>query len=355
MSKNFCVLPFYGTEYISDTKETACCLLPKGYDIDKLRSDMLQDIRSEYCHACWKLEDAGMTSDRKLKNSALDFYLDKDIEFIEQNARDGIYEPILIKIVTSNKCNATCVTCGPSASTSWRSLIMKHDQSKQYPEYSVLKRSIDNLNFNKLVGVNLIGGEPLYEKTNFELLQQLLDHGNSKCFISITTNGSVSLSEKNKKLLSQFKNINIGISIDGIGPVFEYMRFPLKWKKLLDNLEFFRTITDNISANQCTSNVNLLYYHETINWFREHSLNFHHNPVIYPNYFRPSALPNSVKKYILKKYNSNELNCFIGEEHTEEDDANFEKMLEVIKYQDSIKKISIKDYLPEFCDLIGYK
>ena len=64
----FCVLPFYGYEFTtSDSGSSHCCLLPKGYDIEEIRQDILDKKRSKWCTACWKLEDAGLSSDRLLK------------------------------------------------------------------------------------------------------------------------------------------------------------------------------------------------------------------------------------------------------------------------------------------------
>ena len=145
------------------------------------------------------------------------------------------------------------------------------------------------------------------------------------------------------------------MSIDGVGKVFEYMRFPLKWDDLLENLAFFKTFTDNVSVSYTTSNLNVLNHHDTIQWFKTNNLNYHFNPVINPSHFRPSALPVAIKEEIFKKYGRTpDLKFFIGSEHTAKDDKDFTNMLAVIKEQDRIKEISIIDYLPEFCQMIGF-
>jgi sulfatase maturation enzyme AslB (radical SAM superfamily) len=351
MNDYFCVLPFFGYEF-DPNGGTHCCLLPNNYNIESIRNDILSGRRSTACSACWRLEDAGLISDRKLKNSALDYYCDRDIRYIEEDARSGKFSTILVKILTSNTCNATCITCGSSASSAWAVLEKKINIVPQKSS-SMTKEFIDQkLNFKELIGLNFVGGEPLYEKLNFYILKRLLEHNNTDCFIQITTNGSVTLSDENKNLLTNFKNINFNVSIDGIGPVFEYMRFPLKWNSLLENLEFFRTITDNISVSYTTSNLNVLYHHETIAWFDQQKLPYHFNPVTNPGYFRPAALPKIVKEEIFKKYgHTKDLDFYLGQ-HTEQDDKDFKKLLEVIVIQDQVKNISGRDYLPEFYDLI---
>ena len=329
-------------------------MLPKNYDITSVRNSILSGERSAFCNACWNLEDAGLPSDRKLKNSALDFYWDRDIRFIEDDTKQGKYKTLMVKNSTSNTCNSTCVTCNSSASSAWAPLEQKMNKIPS-PSSAMSTTTIDeNLNFKDLVMLNLVGGEPLYEKKNFYILEKLIENNNTNCFIAITTNGSVDLSKDNKELFQQFKNLNFNISIDGVGPVFEYMRYPLKWDVLLDNLEFFRTITDNVSVSYTTSNLNVLYHHETTAWFDKQKLNYHFNPVINPAHFSPRSLPRAVKEKIFDKFGRTpDLEFFIGHEHNSIDDQNFAKLLQVIELQDSVKNIKIGNYLPEFCELIG--
>ena len=353
MNNYFCVLPFFGYEY-RPIGGSHCCLLPDNYNIDSIKSDILAGKKSPFCKACWSLEEAGLISDRQLKNSALDFYWDRDIRYIEEDVKQGKYKTIMIKNVTSNTCNSTCVTCDSGASSAWAPLEKKMGGFIS-PLLSMTKDDINqNLNFEELITLNFVGGEPLYEKLNFYILEKLIENNNTKCFISVTTNGSVDVSDYNKELLKKFKNVNFNISIDGVGPVFEYLRYPLKWDKLLENLEFFRTITDNISVSNTTSNMNLINHYETTSWFKEQGLKYHYNPVINPAHFRPSALPKSVKDKILCKHkHSKELEFFIGNTHTNQDDVDFAHFLKTIAKQDKVKGISITDYLPEFCKLIG--
>jgi sulfatase maturation enzyme AslB (radical SAM superfamily) len=261
----------------------------------------------------------------------------------------------MVKSVTSNTCNSTCVTCGSGPSSAWAPLERKLNIIPR-TSTSITKEKIDNeLNLKNLITINFVGGEPLYEKLNFYILEKLIEYNNTNCFITFTTNGSVDLDQNKKDLLKKFKNVSFNISIDGLGPVFEYMRFPLKWDKLLENLEFFRTITDNNSVSHTTSNLNVLYHHETVEWFKKENLNYHFNPVINPSHFRPSALPRTVKEYIFKKFgHTKDLEFFIGSPHTDQDDKDFYTMLDRISLQDQVKNISIKNYLPELADLIDF-
>jgi len=337
MNNYFCVMPFYGAEISPQGFTTPCCLIEPLANIQDIRSNMLAGQQPTACNRCWSLEKRGLTSDRQLKNAAYDVYADKDIRYVEESCRKGEFRPEIFKIYTSNICNSTCVTCNPSFSTAWGNL----KQSKKLVQinHSIL----DQLPVENFVMLNLVGGEPLSEKRNFNILERLISANNNDCFVSITTNGSVSLTTAQKKILSKFKNLNINLSIDGIGPVFEYVRYPLKWDMLLSNLSFYRSQNFNLSVSYTISNLNILYYDETIQWFNEQGLNYNHNMVIDPVYFSVNSLPQHTKQQYPNKF---------FREQSNKDDERFQTFLIEIEKQDQLKGISINDYLPKFVSAI---
>jgi sulfatase maturation enzyme AslB (radical SAM superfamily) len=342
MNDYFCVLPFFGAEFTPSGFTTPCCLLPRNTDIKQLQTEMLAGQRPIVCQKCWSLEDQNKISDRQLKNSAFDFYKNQAIEFIEEDCRKEDYSTQIVKLYTSNLCNSTCVTCGPRASTAWATL-------KNIKVLSTINQSIiDSLNYKDFIMVNFVGGEPLKEKKNFDVLLKLIAVGNTACFISMTTNGSVQLSTKQKDILREFKNLNICLSIDGIEKRFEYMRFPLKWDILLENIEFFKENNIQLSVSYTISNLNVMYYQETVDWFNLQGLEHNHILVSDPAYFSPTALPKEVKKLLNNPIVSIDNHSII-------DDENFIAAWIEIKNQDTLKNIKIKDYLPEFYDLIRYQ
>jgi len=351
----FCVLPWVGKEVVWNGQETHCCLLPRNYNIDQIKSDLLSGVKSSACQKCWNLEEYGSKSDRQVKNSALDFYWDRDLESIKQDATNGKLNDILIlKLFTSNTCNATCISCSPNCSSSWAQLAKRIDldippNSNKFVDIDKIKEKV---NFKELKILSLIGGEPLYEKKNFELLKYLVELGNTEVFLSIVTNGSVELTSRQKQVLSKFKNLNFSVSIDGIESVFEYMRYPLDWTDLTNNLTFFRELTDNISSNYTLSNLNILYHNKTIKWFNENNIVYSVSPVYNPSWLQPRALSESIKKLLKSQLSAVDYNTFLGPIHTNQDQQNFQMMLEQIKIQDTSKKIQMKDYLPELHNML---
>lgn len=335
MNDYFCVMPFYSIEY-SKNNTTPCCLILKNSNIDKIKKEMLSGKRPSECQKCWNLENDSKISDRQLKNKAFDFYTNKDIKFIEEDCKNGNYSPQIVKLYTSNHCNSSCVTCSPSASTKWQQ-TRKLPITKEIISESVLE-SIDWKNVKMLT---FVGGEPLYEKKNLNILENLVEVGNNNCFIGFVTNGSVVLSKNQKEKLSKLKNLNICFSIDGIESKFEYLRFPLKWNTLVDNIKEYKKITNNISVSFTISNLNIMYYKETTKWFLDNNLNYNHNLVTNPKIFNIDVLPVEVKKNLPLVNDKNNFNEQV-----------FLDFVREIKLQDELKNIHIKNYMPEVWDII---
>lgn len=337
MNNYFCVLPFYSKE-LNHIINTPCCLLPNDSNVQNIQQEMLNGQRPSACKKCWSLEDQGKKSDRQIKNESFDYYTNKDINQIEEDCRNGKFSTQIIKLYTSNLCNSTCVTCNSNFSTAWATL-RKEKTFQILPD-----NQLDSIDYKNLVMLSFVGGEPLMEQKNFWVLEQLIEHNNTNCFISVVTNSSIELSSKQKDILSKFTNVNICLSIDGVGKRFEYMRYPLKWDTLLENIKLFRQLNFMLSVSYVVSNVNAMYYQETIDWFDSMGLSHNHIIVSMPAYFSPHALPIAIK---------NKVNvAHIPKVEGADDLVKFNEAIKELKIQDQLKKISIKDYMPEFFELI---
>ena len=343
----FCVLPFFGLEL--NNSETACCLLPTDHDIKQIRGQMLAGQRPIECDKCWRNEDANATSDRQLKNQILSLLEDTTIQSLFDRCQNNQYSVTMLKIDTSNTCNATCITCGSDASSAWAALERKNNIIPENNWRIPYDKFDHRLDYSNLKAVSFRGGEPFLSSVNFDILDQILKHNNTECFVSFVTNGSFDLTDRQKHILGRFKKVNFCFSIDGIGPVFEYMRYPLSWSKTLDNIKWARDNDIDVSASYTLSNVNLWYHTQTKLWFQEQGINFLTNIVDHPSHFQPSALTQNIKDIIFA--GDSDVAKLLGK-HTEQDDQNYQKFLAEIQKQDSWKGISIKDYLPEFAEYL---
>lgn len=327
-------------EYNIDKTKTPCCLLKDNPnpDVKKIQLDLLNDVATPACQKCWDLEDQGLESDRLIQNRNFDYQTNRDIKLIEQDCREGKNSLQSVKIWTSRKCNGACVVCGPNFSTTWGSLknLSTDDKTKSFDD-------LNDIDWSNLKQVSLIGGEPLYEPRNFEIMQKLIDHNNTNCFVTMVTNGSVKLKESQIDLLSNLTNLNFCLSIDGVGPIHEYLRWPLKWDQLEKNIELYRSLNIDICASYTISNMNILYYNETVKWFKDNNIRYNHNLVTRPAWFNINSLPLKIKEKI---------NSDLFSDHQAHHDTFFNLFLMKIKEQDDLKNINIEDYLPKFINLI---
>jgi hypothetical protein len=341
---NFCVLPFYSVEIThGNPKNIYCCRLPNHTDIDAVRDSIRHNKRSTNCAACWTLEDQGLDSERLMHNRTFDHYLDRDIGLIKQDALAKGFSPKIIKIATSNICNGTCVTCNSHNSSAWASLEKKK---------TIMIRSglneLSDIDWSQVVQLSFVGGEPLLEKKNFDILQNLLDQGNHDCFISLVTNGSIELSQRQFELLTAFKNLNVCFSIDATGQAFEYLRYPLEWNMLLDNLNRLRSFSKHVSVSCMVSNLSLFYLDSTIDFFRRENLPYLCKQIFSPDCFSPGNLPSDFKNQIMQQNlnNAAEVLPFLSMGKYSAD--SWTRCWQELDRQDNLKQIAISDYLPDF-------
>lgn len=339
----FCVLPWYSKEVYESTT-TPCCLLPKDADISIIKKDLLNGVQTSACQKCWNLENQGKTSRRQQENTFLDYKLDRDIDKIQQQCEQEQNQTLLYQLYVSNLCNQACVTCSGHYSTKWIDLEKKMGRvEKNYNVTTFDKSSVDYAHARRL---SLLGGEPLYEPQTFEIIKKLIEHENYDCFVSIVTNGSVSLTPPQIDFLQQFTDLNFCISIDGVGPVFEYMRWPGRWDQLLKNIDQYRSIAKNVSVSYTISSVNLLYYNQTQAWFEQQQLEYNHNIVYYPQWASLDHMPQELKTALKHINLPGTWTEITGQELT------LEQYRTHIEQQDQVKKISVRDYMPEFASLL---
>ena len=275
MSNTFCVQPWLGKDLLND-KNKICCWLEKSYDVDQIRYDLLNDIKSSACSKCWRAEAQGQQSRRQQQNTLADVLYDMNIENLQLMCETTNYNPTMYQVNSSNICNGACIMCGPELSSKWQSLL------KDYKKRVVHDVDVDVATAKY---VEFAGGEPLLEKKYIDILEKL----NRDCVVSIITNGSVDIKPQLVNLLKEFKNLIICMSIDGVGPVFEYQRWPLTWNKLQENLAKFKQLDCYLSVSYTLTNINLPYKQQTIDWFDSQGLSYIINECIFPKHFAASS------------------------------------------------------------------
>lgn len=305
----FCVQPWFAYESRPGRNKT-CCWMDSEADLATVRNDLLSGIKTDACRKCWQAEQEQKPSRRLQQNMMLDSLLNLSIENIEKLVRNEQHSIMMYQIKTSSICNGACIMCSADDSSKWAALLKKDQRVLDYLTDDVLNL----IDYETARYIEFLGGEPLLEEKNFQILDSLIAADNTDCRLSFITNGNVSMRPELIGKLSRFNDVTTCLSIDGIGKIFEYQRWPLSWDKLLENLELFRSLDFKISAHMAVTNVNLPYRDETIAWFESQGIPYLVSEVTGPAWLSPRQ---PIDDHVLEK----------------------------LEQQDKLKGINRKDYL----------
>lgn len=129
-----------------------------------------------------------------------------------------------------NVCNSACISCSKHCSTYIGKLtndVIKINNSSKFEQIPI----------DKILVFEITGGEPTHSKLYKEKLMSLTDVR----YVRINTNASKFMTEI-VSLLERNIDVTVTLSIDGVGSVFEYVRWPLKWTTTLTVIEKYKNL-----------------------------------------------------------------------------------------------------------------
>jgi len=245
-SKTFCLAPWLSIHTWPDGKTYPCCIWNSNEPIGNINDQSLKDVwnndamrrtrigmlngeKISSCRRCYHLEETGDKSYRQRINKE---HWDK-IDYIDSTDSDGnlkIMNLHLWDIRISNFCNFKCRSCGLGLSSSW------YSDSKalgQNPEKALININ-DKASFMDMLEphydcvdeIYFAGGEPLMMPEHYQILDKLLELGRTDVNIRYSTNFS-KMSFKGKHIFEyweKFPNLELYVSIDGVGKIGEYVR-----------------------------------------------------------------------------------------------------------------------------------
>jgi glutamate-1-semialdehyde 2,1-aminomutase len=106
---------------------------------------------------------------------------------------------------------------------------------KWYEDSKLFKYSHEDL--EQCEQFHIVGGEPLLIEEHYDVLTKFVESGRAKN-VSLDYNSNLThVPTRVIKLWENFKEVKIGVSIDGLGPVNDYIRYPSKWENVEKNLQ----------------------------------------------------------------------------------------------------------------------
>lgn len=211
---------------------------------DKLRKEMLEGKQPAACNRCFQLEANGLQSLREVSNKRFAEFLP---ELMAGAGSDGSAPMRFLSfdLRLGNHCNLRCQMCSPASS---RKLM--DDFKLLYPGSEGEFDRFANLDWHsdprfldlilrhagELREIHFAGGEPFLIPEVSSFVQELSTSPRAgQIRLSFNTNGTL-LPERLLNLFRKFEGVRLIVSLDGVGAVNDYIRYPSRFEKIDANL-----------------------------------------------------------------------------------------------------------------------
>ena len=219
-------------------------------------SDWLSNIKSnpdtwpKECVRCQQTEQINNTSIR--------------LNAIEFDKTQTLPDYLTVGGVLDNICNSACQSCNQNLSTKIGSLI-----SNNYPKIDNSK-AFWRLPLERVVHLDINGGEPSASKNYRNILKNIPASVTS---VRINTNCSTVIPEI-KELLERGTHVTVTVSLDGIGRIHDYVRWPIKWENFERNLDIYKNMgIQELNTWTTVSSLNIGNLKNIFSYIKEQGIN----------------------------------------------------------------------------------
>lgn len=254
----------------------------------------------------------------------------------------------------NNTCNLACVMCDPVSSSKWMQQVennpeldwhyyirskLKYKKSTWYNDFMPAIRE----QLYDAKHVKFTGGEPFMIPQVREIIDWLCSEDIAPGVeLTLITNGSYPVKDKLRDQLSQFKCVNMLVSVDSIGSRYEYIRKGANWNELEQNIDTFLSTAHygnnmNLYCAYLPMCLNARYRTDTKQWAESRGFEFVEDIEIQrPAFLGYVSLPNHLRdQYGIKT-------------DTEFKQDQFDIMIKYMRTQDKIHGTYIEKECPEF-------
>lgn len=276
-----------------------------GPDIIQQHHDSFDSIQN-WTPACRKCRTLELSGQQSLRLTGPDWISD---QVPSQSA-------VMIDINLDTECNAACVMCDERSSSLWarekNKMAGGHQKIVRTTQDvdSWIRAIVDYVPMDHVTYVKFFGGEPLVTDTHIKFLEKIPHPQNTT--VHYTTNASILPAARVEKIWSRFRNIIYAASLDGTDRQFDYVRWPLSWQKVANNLIDLRQqrIPNLMFRVEFTANLlNIFYYDRLIDWVDRNlstnafsdptEINIHH---CFGTPFDLIHMPQNLRDFVRQKY-----------------------------------------------------
>ena len=346
--KNLCILPWINLDRNADTSKPSfapCCLYQgekqyhgfdeywHGDELKKLRQDMLDGNRPKGCWKCWSDEDSGKKSMRQSVNESR---LEPHVASTSQQSEQ--LRPVQVKLLAGASCNLACRMCQSHVSSRvykvWQEIGLDTKEPYKYDHVSdgLIRENADSVRY-----IDLMGGEPFYNKKVHGLIQWLVDNGHAgHITIYVTTNAMI-IDAQLIDNLKKFQDVVAIVSLDAVGKKHEYIRPGADWNTIVSNIEKMQSQGINVVIQPVISAINILCLPELIEWCESRKLHMTQMSLVHePEPLHPKNLPSALMHMVDERFRS-----FMQDTKTE-------SSLAFIRQMDAYWNTKIYDVMPEW-------
>lgn len=309
--KNYCALPFDHVMIKTNGDFNICCqhvisscesknINHDSYDswlsseyVQTVRQSFEQDLRHPGCVKCWQREDAGFSSLRTRSQ--------KEYSLLPSDKDRPIKN---LQIDLGNLCNLRCLMCNERASSAILAenvklginKIQQADVSWQQTSYDNLQKILDQRPYV----VNIRGGEPFYNKDLLNLVENIPESHAQNMMLHITTNATT-WNDRWQQGLKKFRLVRIMFSVDAIGSLYQYIRYPASWSAVEQNIQSIRSLSNvRCLVHAVGQNLNIGNIAPLIQWCENNALYLEIESLISPDYLQITNLPPEHKLLVIE-------------------------------------------------------
>ena len=230
---------------------------PEFNSLEEMDSSLwLLTVKKEFAKDLWPKECARCKQTESINGSSIRLNAIKFDQIQKQK------DYLTVGGVLDNICNSACLTCNENLST-----LIGGLKSKVYP-------IVDNSNkfwqlpLDRVVHLDINGGEPSHSKNYKHILANLPKNIKS---VRLNTNCSTVLDEL-LPLAARGVDITVTVSLDGIGAVHDFVRWPIKWEKFYKNLMTYKAMPVKLNLWSTVSVLNVDDLPNIIAFAQEHDI-----------------------------------------------------------------------------------
>lgn len=300
--------------------------------MSEIRNTMLAGEVPPLCTDCHYESSHGKLSGRQrqlLKSAIVETNFTKTFcasphwdHFLYSHLNNGqtLNHPVDLQIDLGNTCNSACIMCLPRYSTKVIDDHIKlHKISPQLfppPEKIVswtndpnlVTKFIDDIStLNGVKYIHFLGGETLYIKSFYDICNKLIDQGLAKDIIIGTTTNCTVYDDRIEHIIKNFKQVHLGLSIETITDLNDYIRWPSKIEQVKSIINKFLQLrkTSNLFISlRITPNIFTIYQLDGLLEFmiENHITAESCNILYHPSCLRMELIPDNIKLEIIDKF-----------------------------------------------------